>query len=60
MSYLDGCFGFSECFTFFELFEESAFFHVLEHKIDVFLIIENPIEFEDVLMLAEGLNFDFE
>lgn len=35
-------------FSFFEVFEECALLHVLQNQIDVLVVLEEGVEFEDV------------
>jgi hypothetical protein len=51
-------FGESLCFTFLELKEKGALLHELEDEVYVFLVIEEAIETQNVLMFTVILYFD--
>ena len=40
--------------------EESSSFHVLEDDVEVLLIVEVSVQGQDVLVVQEGLEFEFE
>ena len=53
------CLFFFEGFIYFKMAKKGALFHVFENEVDVLAIIKEAIEFEDVLVVAIVLNFNF-
>ena len=48
-------------FSFFlEAMVQSSAFKILEKQVDMFVIIENSIQFDNIGMLHPSLNLDFE